>query len=186
MSYNNYREELCFPSYATIAKRAGCSRRFIIESIARLENAMLITVRKSSERMVSNRYKFTNFETFVTVPFKIFELDELTAHEKAMLIIFRQFFSGETLQCIFSDPIVDISKHMGLTYKTVYTQYVSLVSKGFIIDQVATYKKLYQIRQVYLSDKLQWTFKPEPESDRFEESDWCYINEKGSLVMIVK
>ena len=161
ISFYNTWEGLCFPSYSTIAARAGCSRLFIIESISRLQNAGLITVKKLVERNVSNHYKFTEFDNFVTIPFLLFSQKNLTANEKAMLIAIRQFFSGDTHLCIFNDPIKQMAKNLGLTYKTVYTQYKSLVKKGYITDKTVLVKELFQTRKVTLSIKLNWTFKPE-------------------------
>ncbi len=42
-SFHNARSGLCFPSYATIAERAGCARSTVAEAIKALEDAGLLT-----------------------------------------------------------------------------------------------------------------------------------------------
>jgi len=41
--FHNARSALCFPSYATIAERAGCARSTVAEAIKALEDAGLLT-----------------------------------------------------------------------------------------------------------------------------------------------
>ncbi len=41
--FHNARSGLCFPSYATIAERAGCARSTVAEAIKALEDAGLLT-----------------------------------------------------------------------------------------------------------------------------------------------
>ncbi len=42
-SFHNARSGLCFPSYATIAERAGCARSTVAEALKALEEAGLLT-----------------------------------------------------------------------------------------------------------------------------------------------
>jgi AraC-like DNA-binding protein len=41
--FHNARSGLCFPSYATIAERAGCARSTVAEALKALEDAGLLT-----------------------------------------------------------------------------------------------------------------------------------------------
>jgi DNA-binding MarR family transcriptional regulator len=150
----------CYPSYTTIAKKAGVARGTAIEAIKRLEKAKLIEVTRSGKVKASNHYWFPWEETTFTVPFGLFAAEDLTPNEKALLICIRQFYIGDELNCMFTQVVNEISKHLGIGYNTVYTQYNSLVEKGYVIDKTETYKKDYQRRIIQLSNKLNWIFKP--------------------------
>ena len=50
-AYADSREGTCFPSYQTIASKAGCSRRKAIDAVARLESPGLI--RKEVYRLIA-------------------------------------------------------------------------------------------------------------------------------------
>ncbi len=50
-AYADSREGTCFPSYQTIASKAGCSRRKAIDAVARLESLGLI--RKEVYRLIA-------------------------------------------------------------------------------------------------------------------------------------
>jgi len=157
--------EGCFPAIATIAKQAGLSKGTVVTSLKRLEAANFITVTRFGKKRIANHYWFPDLDNCFTIPFKLFMAEDLTASEKAMLICIRQFYIGVELACMFTEVISQIARHLGLSYKTVYTQYISLVEKGYVIDKVELYKKDYQKRTIQLSDKLNWIFLAEPEID---------------------
>ena len=157
--------EGCFPGLSTIAKQAGLSKGTIVTSLKRLEAANFITVTRFGKKRIANHYWFPDLDNCFTIPFKLFMAEDLTASEKAMLICIRQFYIGVELTCMFTEVISQIARHLGLSYKTVYTQYISLVEKGYVIDKVELYKKDYQKRTIQLSDKLNWIFLAEPEID---------------------
>jgi DNA-binding MarR family transcriptional regulator len=162
---NRIYEDGCYPSLATIGKQAGFAKPTVLAAIKRLEASNLISITRSKKLKVANHYWFPDLDESFTIPFKLFKADDLTANEKAMLICIRQFYIGEELTCMFTEIVSEIARHLGLSYKTVYTQYQSLVKKGYVIDKTETYKKDYQKRTIQLSDKLNWIFKAEPEID---------------------
>jgi len=162
---NRPYEDGCFPSLATIAGQAGVAKGTVIAAIKRLEAAKFITINRSVKLKVANHYWFPELSQTYTIPYRLFRTKELTSNEKAMLICIRQFYIGEDLNCMFTEVVKEIAKHLGVSYNTVYTQYNSLVKKGYVIDKKEIYKKDYQRRVIQLSDKLNWIFKADVEPD---------------------
>ncbi len=153
-SFDNADED-CFPMHETIAKRAGMSKRFVVESIKRLEQAGLITVVRSAKKKASNHYFFNSQKRFEQIPFDLFTKVDLTSSEKAMLVCLRQFFVHGPLKCI--DDVPFFCKWLGLSYETIYPIYKSLVGKGYINEKMKVYRNSnisYIVRT--LTDKILW------------------------------
>ncbi len=147
--------EGCFPRHETIAARAGMSKRFVINSIKRLEASKLITVQRSDKRRVSNQYQFTKLEHFEQIPYDLFTATGLTANEKALLVCLRQFFVHGVLTYI--DDISIIVKWLGLSYATIKPLYNSLIEKGYIQEQFKIYRKSKCNSTIKrLTDKISW------------------------------
>jgi len=64
-AYADHQDATCFPSYQTIARRAGCSRRKAIDTIARLESLGLI---RKELRHNSCGDNTSNLYTIVSLP----------------------------------------------------------------------------------------------------------------------
>lgn len=154
-SFDNPEAE-CFPSYETIAERAGLSRDFIIRSINRLKEAKYIRIwRKagfqSPNKSYPNHYYFTKIaksDYFFMIPYEVLNQPRLTAHEKAMLICLYQF--GITPYELHGS-INTFAKHLGLTYKAVHNQYKSLVSKGYLDDSKLKKNRTTQLKLIDLN-----------------------------------
>jgi hypothetical protein len=58
--FNNVEDSLCKPMHETVGKKAGLSKRFVIESVKRLEASDAISVDRSEVNRVSNQYFFAN------------------------------------------------------------------------------------------------------------------------------
>ena len=52
-----------------------------------------------------------------------------------------------------------MAEMLGLTYKTVYTQYKALVTKGYIHELAIIRKSGRTNKKILLSDKLNWKYK---------------------------
>jgi AraC-like DNA-binding protein len=164
-SFNDTSSDICFPSHETIAKRAGMSTRFVIDSIKRLEAYSLIKVERSKDRFkkrASNYYCFIEgvgkmFHTTKKIPTAIFDAKELTANEKAMMICLRQFFNHGLLTSIWT--VSEYAKRLGLSYSIVKKQFDSLVVKGFITESQKLLKSLKKSNKVYkFSNKINWDY----------------------------
>src|SRR4051812_7665013 len=72
-SFLNSSTDLCKPSYETIVKMSGTSKRFISESIKRLKLSGLLKVTNSGKPRGSNYYSFEKCESFSRIPYDVFE-----------------------------------------------------------------------------------------------------------------
>ena len=161
-SFLNSDNKKCFPSHETLGEKAGMSKTYVIKSIGRLESAGLIKVERSRILRVSNKYFFAKVDSPSKIPFDFFEVEDLTANQKGMLLCLRQFF-----QCLSLSHLSDIKRLanvLGLTYQQVYKQYMPLVSKGFIIETVKSMgtscDKTYTVKSLNL-DRMNWNFHVE-------------------------
>lgn len=141
----------CFPSYETIASRSGLSRTFVTESIKRLEKSNYLGVCrnekfKSPKRSFPNQYSFKSVDPFNRIPYDIFEVNDLTVYQKAMLLLLRQ--SAITVTEIYG-TINKFADELELTYNTVKKQFDSLILKGYLkpID-----KRLTELK------KIDWSY----------------------------
>jgi DNA-binding MarR family transcriptional regulator len=140
-SFNNAANGDCFPTHETIAGRAGLSKRFVINSIRRLETAGLVKVERSTKVKVSNQYYFDLPGTQLSmarIPFELFYILNLTPYEKAMLICIRQFFEHGFLKCMYN--VKKLANYLGLTYRIVSKQYHQLVAKHYITELRVNFK----------------------------------------------
>ncbi|RYX99465.1 hypothetical protein EON78_03585 [bacterium] len=157
-SFNNGRNNECYPAYETIAERAGMCRSSVCASVKRLENAGLLKIKRSTKKHTCNQYDFRDkLAYFEKIPYGIFECD-LTAYEKAMLICLRPLFVEGFLQC--SMTIKKLAENLGVTYRTVHAQFKSLVLKGYINEKHISYgsKNKGSVR-LYLTEKLNWIYE---------------------------
>lgn len=157
-------DEGCFPSYETIAARAGCSRDFIITSIKRLERSGLISVKRSRKRLVRDRlpvneYAFKHFNLFNPIPYDIFEI-ELNLYDKAMLLVVIQFFYDGKINPLYTLP--KIAKEMELSIKVVQQRFRSLIQLGYIVKlKLPRRKSLFGCKYKYeLSSHINWIWNP--------------------------
>lgn len=150
----------CYPAYETIAKRARCSRDYVIKAISRLEQAGFIEVERSDKKKESNKYRFVKFHNFERIPYTFFSLgNKLTLYERSVLLCLRQLLwhHGKGMSIM---TIADIAKRLGLSYRQVYKPLTSLINKGYLV-----YRKERSGKTYTLADKFEWIFdynKPKP------------------------
>jgi len=155
-SFRNSETGLCCPSYESIAKIANTGRKFVSESLQRLEKAKLVFIDRSNKPKVVNRYYFARLDYYNRIPVEVMKVN-LTANQKAMLICMAQFFIGEGIR--IPRNIKDKAARLGLSYKMLYSQYMPLVKEGFIIETVKQYKFSDQSKVYHeLSDKIEWIY----------------------------
>jgi DNA-binding MarR family transcriptional regulator len=163
-SFNNADIDYCIPSLNTISDRSGMNKKTIMQSINRLEKSGMLKVTKSDKKRVSNVYKFPICKVFYQIPYEVFNADDLTYSQKAMLVFMRQCFDSINLEAM-STNIRTWVFILGVSYKTLYTQFVQLVAKGYIEKYTKTSRSGYKRLIVRLTDKLNWKYYrnlPEP------------------------
>ncbi len=166
-SFHNSTSGLCHPAYETIAERADLSRSFIITSVKRLEEAGFLNITHSKRKHTCNQYQFGELPRFERIPYELFKAD-LTANQKAMLLCIRQFFNEGPL--LTTRTIAEFAKHLGISYKTVYSQVVVLISKGFINETHVLYKdKNKSSKYLKLSDAINWVYDYAKSRDQLTE-----------------
>lgn len=155
-SFHNSTTGLCYPAYETIADKAGMSRSFIINSVKRLEKAGFLNITHSKKKHICNQYHFGELPRFERIPYELFDAD-LSANQKAMLLCLRQFFNEGKLTSTYT--IAGFAKLLGVSYKTVYSQFISLVDKGYIDEKHIIFKgKTKNKNRLKLTEKIDWHY----------------------------
>jgi DNA-binding MarR family transcriptional regulator len=134
------------------------SKKYVLQSVARLERSGLIKVERSTKKHTSNRYTFKESKYFNQIPYEVLEQADLSATQIAMLVALRRFFNSNTLQLEIT-RMTEIAKLLGLTYKTVYTQYKSLITAGYIVETEKVLKSGIKKTVTLLSDKVNWLYE---------------------------
>jgi len=150
----------CFPMYETIAKRAKCSRSYVIGAVRRLKQAQLITVQPSAKRSEQckspvNRYRFTDFYLYEQIHYSIFDAD-LNLNDKAMILNLRQFFAFEFIK--YPHTLKSLAKELGLTYKVLNQRVNSLIARGYIQRVTFRHKKRKPQKKYKFTDKMEWNW----------------------------
>ncbi|WP_215126779.1 helix-turn-helix domain-containing protein [Pedobacter sp. ISL-68] len=152
-SFDNSNND-CFPSYETIAERAGLGRTFISESIGRLETSNFIKIDRRGyqkpNKCYPNRYSFTiDKDYFCQIPHEIFKTTDLTNCERAMLLALRQF--AVTPYQLYGS-LKEIAHDLHLPLTTINKQYYSLVKKGYL-DKSSLKRKV-----TLLTSRIDWDY----------------------------
>jgi DNA-binding MarR family transcriptional regulator len=156
-SFDGDENEYCWPSYEKIMERSGLGRTFISESIKRLEAAgFFVKIERSKREGTCNRYYFGELDHFEQLSYDVlFKTDDLTNHERAMLICLRQFFVHGTLQCAYSTK--EFAQQLGVSYKQVYNPLKGLIDKGYIKETSVLYKSSSKAKvYFFLTDNIKW------------------------------
>jgi len=164
-SFHNVKSNSCFPALQTIAKKAGISKKFVTKSIERLESAEFINVMRSGKLRIGNRYAFRKFQHFDRIPIDIFKCNDLSLYEKSMLLCLRELgITPVDINC----SKVELADKLNITYKTLYCQLTSLISKGYVQKDGSNWYRL---------NKIDWHFEnrskdAQPEPTDFYMSDY--------------
>lgn len=155
-SFYNSKDKYCYPSYATIAKRSGLSKKFISESVKRLECAGYLDIWKVGKFHVRHCYRFNDEGIYQKIPFSLLDANDISAFEKSMLLILVEYC--DSLQRCFQS-VSELAVSTGLTYRTIDCQLKSLILKGYVVQEMyenpldKTFSKYFK-----LTDKLKWNF----------------------------
>lgn len=145
----------CFPSYESIAEKAGLSRSFVMDSIQRLDEAKYLSVYRSPKfrapnKSYPNKYFFPEPKVYNPIPLEVFKAEDLTGYEKAMLLLLRQFAISPSN---IDGSMDDFSSKLGLTKRTIYKQYLSLNKKGYLDKSRLKKNKITNLL------KIDWSFQ---------------------------
>jgi DNA-binding MarR family transcriptional regulator len=155
-SFDDKDKPYCYPPYEKIMERSGFGRTFLSQSIKRLEDAGFLTIVHSKRDGTCNRYYFGDLEHYEQLSYDVlYKTQDLTKHEKAMLICLRQFFVHGRLQCIYTTKI--FAEQLGISYQQVYKPLRGLIAQGYIKAVSVSYK-LSSKTTIYfkLTDKINW------------------------------
>ena len=127
--YMNNETKMAFPSIVTLMKDSGLTKKTLLESIDRLENAGYITVIRSVGK--SNKYQFSEYKRFEVYSYDFLRQENLTHKERAYLITMQQFmyknpYTG--LGCV-SMSTKEVCDRTGLNYRTIKKYETSLSEK---------------------------------------------------------
>ena len=79
-SFYNSKDKYCYPSYNTIASLAKLSKKFVGESVKRLDKAGFLDIWKIGNVRVSHSYMFCDVVAFQKIPYQLFQATELTSN----------------------------------------------------------------------------------------------------------
>lgn len=127
--YMNSDTKEAFPGNDTLVKVSGLSNKTIIASIARLEKAGYLSVKREYGK--SNVYKFNDYKQFEIFSYDFLDNPDLTTKEKAYLVASQQFMfkSPELGQGKISISSEKFAGLIGLTPKTLRKYEASLKDK---------------------------------------------------------
>lgn len=163
-SFYNFEDKYCYPSYDAIAKRAQLSKKFVGESVKRLEGAKFLQVWRVVKRRIRHYYRFDQpIISYQKVPYQLLLDSDLTVFEKGILLLFREHCDS-FYEC--SKSIAEIASESGLTYRTIHNQYQTLLLKGYIVECLYEDPLNNTLSKVIrLTQKLKWDF-PQSQNTR--------------------
>ena len=150
-SFHNSKNGKCYPSYEKIMERSGMSRGTIASSIKRLEASGHFKVNHSNRQGTCNQYEFGRLEHFQRIPYEIFDADDLSKYEKALLLCLRPLFVNGLL--VYFGTIISLGGLLGLSYQQIYKPYKALIDKGYLVVKGTT-KHI-----IYLKSKIDWEYE---------------------------
>jgi hypothetical protein len=133
------------------------NKKTIIQSISRLEKSGMMKVTRSDKARISNAYSFPKCEGFQQIPYGIFDAEDLKYHQKAMLIFMRQLFDSYNLES-FQCNLGYWADRLGISYRTLYTQYAKLIAKGYLEKVKRKSQSGHKQVIIRLTDKLNWRY----------------------------
>lgn len=119
----------CFPSLATISKKAGAAINTVRKSIDTLERTGYLLVKKIGKY---THYKFPKDKLFEPFSFDFLDKEDLTFSEKAYLIATQQFMFKENGEGKISYSNKEIAEKINMSEKTISRINQSLVKKEYL------------------------------------------------------
>ena len=119
----------CFPSLATISKKAGAAINTVRKSIDTLERTGYLVATRIGKYTY---YKFPRDKTFEPFSFDFLDKEDLTFSEKAYLIASQQFMFKENGEGKIGYSNKELSEKINMSEKTISRINQSLVKKEYL------------------------------------------------------
>jgi len=187
----NSTTKLCNPGTDCLVKESGYSKKFILESVKRLESAGLITVIR--QRGKSNQYSFTDkgkkFERFAE---SFLNIKNLSNNAKEFYMRLQEFLY------IHDDGTADttyntnqIALLTGISRPSVIKYLSELEDKGYLVTEngsTSTQSGLLNVKHVFLLDALgqQVLYKLKEHDDKLQEHDQRLFDQNKQIVNLQK
>lgn len=129
-SYMNGNSHECFPSITTIASKLGLSDVTISKSIKKLQDLGELVVWKVKRK---NHYRFPKeSDNWKRIDYKFLDLspDKLSAMEKGLMIMLRQYFYENTNEINLS--MRGLAQRLGIPPRTFNDRIQELMKKGLV------------------------------------------------------
>ena len=119
----------CYPSLATISKKAGAAINTVRKSIDTLEKTGYLIITKQGRK---HYYGFPKDKTFEPFSFDFLDKEDLTFSEKAYLIASQQFMFKEKGEGKITYSNKELAEKINMSEKTISRINQSLVKKDYL------------------------------------------------------
>lgn len=136
-SFYNSISKFCYPSLKDISTLSGLSTKVVKSSIKRLENAGYLNTQDVSKSWARRIYTFENDLVFQKVSLDLLLEKDLSPSEKAFFLLVMEYAQDESY-----DSPQDIAQKTGMSYTTCFQLYKSILTKGYISEEVGYDKDL--------------------------------------------
>lgn len=139
----------CFPSLATISKKAGAAINTVRKSIDTLERTGYLIITKKGRQ---HHYSFPKDKTFEPFSFDFLDKEDLTFSEKAYLIASQQFMFKENGEGKITYSNKELADKINMSEKTISRINQSLVKKEYLTIEKS--HKLNPITGLKINEKF--------------------------------
>lgn len=139
----------CYPSLATISKKAGAAINTVRKSIDTLEKTGYLIIIKHGRQ---HFYKFPKDKTFEPFSFDFLDKEDLTFSEKAYLIASQQFMFKENGEGKITYSNKELANKINMSEKTISRINQSLVKKEYLTIEKS--HKLNPITGLKINEKF--------------------------------
>lgn len=139
----------CYPSLATISKKAGAAINTVRKSIDTLEKTGYLIITKRGRQ---HYYSFPKDKTFEPFSFDFLDKEDLTFSEKAYLIASQQFMFKEKGEGKITYSNKELAKKINMSEKTISRINQSLVKKDYLTIEKS--HKLNPITGIKINEKF--------------------------------
>lgn len=139
----------CYPSLATISKKAGAAINTVRKSIDTLEKTGYLIITKRGRQ---HYYSFPKDKTFEPFSFDFLDKEDLTFSEKAYLIASQQFMFKEKGEGKITYSNKELAEKINMSEKTISRINQSLVKKDYLTIEKS--HKLNPITGIKINEKF--------------------------------
>ena len=187
----NAKTQQCNPGMSLLMKESGYSKKFITESVKRLENAGLITITK--EKGKSNQYAFTDkgekFERFAESFLNIKDISNNTKEFYMRIQEYLYIHDDGTADTTYNPN--QLSLLTGVSRPSVKKYLTELQNKGYLSvenSNTTNQSGLTNKKYVFSLDALgqQIIYKLKEHEDRLQEHDNKFMEQNRQIVNLQK